>query len=79
MIFVNSMSDLFHKDIDHAFIDRVFDVMEKANWHVFQVLTKRGSPMRNFVKSRYDGGPLSPISGSAFRLKTPPRPAGSST
>lgn len=41
MIFVNSMSDLFHKDVSVEFILRVFDVMRKAHWHTFQVLTKR--------------------------------------
>lgn len=41
MIFVNSMSDLFHKDVPEEFIHRVFDVMGKAHWHTFQVLTKR--------------------------------------
>jgi protein gp37 len=40
-IFVNSMSDLFHEDIPDDFIGRVFDVMVKADWHVFQILTKR--------------------------------------
>jgi protein gp37 len=40
-IFVNSMSDLFHKDIPFAFIQRVFDVMGRANWHQYQILTKR--------------------------------------
>jgi protein gp37 len=40
-IFVNSMSDLFHKDVPEEFIFRVFDVMRQASWHVFQVLTKR--------------------------------------
>lgn len=40
-IFVNSMSDLFHKDIPIEYIYRVFDVMQQADWHVFQVLTKR--------------------------------------
>jgi protein gp37 len=40
-IFVNSMSDLFHEGVPLAFIERVFDVMERANWHTFQVLTKR--------------------------------------
>ncbi len=40
-IFVNSMSDLFHKDIPLEFIQRVFAVMHQANWHRFQVLTKR--------------------------------------
>ncbi len=40
-IFVNSMSDLFHKDVPLAFIERVFDMMRQASWHQFQVLTKR--------------------------------------
>lgn len=40
-IFVNSMSDLFHKDVPEEFILRVFAVMAKADWHQFQVLTKR--------------------------------------
>jgi len=42
-IFVNSMSDLFHKDIPFDFIQKVFNMMEKAHWHKFQVLTKRSS------------------------------------
>jgi len=41
MIFVNSMSDLFHEDIPLEFIQRVFQVMQTAHWHTFQVLTKR--------------------------------------
>ena len=53
MIFVNSMSDLFHKQISKAFIDQVFDTMEEANWHTFQVLTKRSSLMRRYVNARY--------------------------
>lgn len=40
-IFVNSMSDLFHKNVPLSFIQRIFDVMNKAYWHKFQVLTKR--------------------------------------
>jgi protein gp37 len=40
-IFVNSMSDLFHKDVPLDYIQRVFDVMHRASWHRFQVLTKR--------------------------------------
>lgn len=40
-IFVNSMSDLFHKDVPVEFIQRIFDVMKRAHWHQFQVLTKR--------------------------------------
>jgi protein gp37 len=40
-IFVNSMSDLFHEDVPDAFIFRAFNVMRRAFWHQFQVLTKR--------------------------------------
>jgi len=41
MIFVNSMSDLFHKSVPTDFILKVFGTMNKAHWHTFQVLTKR--------------------------------------
>jgi len=41
MIFVNSMSDLFHKDVPIGFILEVFQVMREASWHIFQILTKR--------------------------------------
>jgi len=54
LIFVNSMSDLFHKDVSKEFISSVFDTMEQANWHVYQVLTKRSSRMRDFVNCRYN-------------------------
>jgi protein gp37 len=40
-IFVNSMSDLFHADVPTSFIQQVFSVMGRADWHQFQVLTKR--------------------------------------
>lgn len=40
-IFVNSMSDLFHRDVPVDYIQQVFDVMRRAHWHQFQVLTKR--------------------------------------
>lgn len=42
-IFVNSMSDLFHKDVPDDFIFSVFETMRMASWHTFQVLTKRPS------------------------------------
>lgn len=58
-IFVNSMSDLFHKEVPHSYIDRVFDVMERADNHVFQVLTKRSSIMRCYLARRY-GSQLAP-------------------
>jgi len=44
-IFVNSMSDLFHEAIPDEYIRRVFRVMERADWHIFQVLTKRPKRM----------------------------------
>ena len=45
-IFVNSMSDLFHDDIPDEFIHNVFNVMAKAHWHRFQVLTKRAERLK---------------------------------
>jgi protein gp37 len=41
MIFVNSMSDLFHEAIPFQFVERVFAAMGEAHWHTFQILTKR--------------------------------------
>lgn len=46
MIFVNSMSDLFHKEVPLLFIQKVFSVMREANWHTFQILTKRSERLR---------------------------------
>jgi protein gp37 len=43
MIFVNSMSDLFHEDVPIDFIVRVFMIMRQASWHTFQILTKRSA------------------------------------
>lgn len=54
-VFVNSMSDLFHRDVPDEFIERVFDVMHIASAHTFQVLTKRPERMRRFVERYYDG------------------------
>ena len=52
-IFVNSMSDLFHKEVPRWFIDQVFNTMEEANWHTFQVLTKRSSLLTRYLARRY--------------------------
>ena len=52
-VFVNSMSDLFHKEVPLSFIDAVFDTMEAADWHTFQVLTKRSSLMARYLRGRY--------------------------
>lgn len=68
-IFVNSMSDLFHKHvvsppvggaIPHGTLDRIFDVMEQATWHTFQILTKRSSLMRDYMHKRYYSAITSP-------------------
>lgn len=56
MIFVNSMSDLFHKYVPLEYVSKVFDTMETARWHIFQVLTKRSSRLRKFVNERYPSG-----------------------
>jgi protein gp37 len=55
-VFVNSMSDLFQKGVPGLFVDKVFDTMEKANWHTFQVLTKRSSPLSRYLNQRYSSG-----------------------
>lgn len=49
-IFVNSMSDLFHKDVPLDYIQMVFDVMHRAHWHRFQVLTKRASRLATIAR-----------------------------
>ncbi|MEJ2431762.1 MAG: phage Gp37/Gp68 family protein [Pseudolabrys sp.] len=59
-IFVNSMSDLFHKEVPKDFIDSVFDTMEAAHWHTFQVLTKRSSLMVQYLRDRYGANGLAP-------------------
>jgi protein gp37 len=48
-IFVNSMSDLFHEDVPDEFVVRVFDVMRRADWHRFQILTKREKRLRKLA------------------------------
>ncbi|CAN5488885.1 DUF5131 family protein [soil metagenome] len=50
-IFVNSMSDLFHADIPDEFIIEIFDTMAKADWHIFQILTKRPQRLSRLAKS----------------------------
>ncbi len=48
MIFVNSMSDLFHRDIPDEFVLAVFEIMLTADWHIYQVLTKRPARAARF-------------------------------
>src|SRR5262249_10167877 len=49
MIFVNSMSDLFHKDVPNHYINDVAEAMCSANWHTYQVLTKRSERLREML------------------------------
>ncbi len=51
MIFVNSMSDLFHRDVPDDYIVAVARVMQRANWHTYQVLTKRSERMRDLLRT----------------------------
>ena len=50
-IFVNSMSDLFHESMPEDFLKACFDIMETADWHIYQILTKRPHRMLSFVKN----------------------------
>ena len=57
LVFVNSMSDLFHSSISYTDIEHIFDVMEFiAPHHIYQILTKRPIRMRGFLKDRYADG-----------------------
>ena len=52
-VFVDSMADLFHESVPDAFLDRVFDVMERVDRHVYQVLTKRPGRLASYTQRRY--------------------------
>ena len=51
MVFVNSMSDLFHKDVPDDYVQSVVRVMRVANWHTYQVLTKRSERLRDMLQT----------------------------
>src|SRR5919108_5463600 len=51
MVFVNSMSDLFHRDIPDEYVLDVVRVMQTANWHTYQVLTKRSERLRDMLQT----------------------------
>ncbi len=53
LIFVNSMSDLFHEKVPDEYIRRIFDVMIEADHHIFQVLTKRSERMMKWTRSNF--------------------------
>jgi protein gp37 len=52
MIFVNSMSDLFHEEVPDEYIEAVAFVMLRANWHTYQVLTKRSTRLRELLRTK---------------------------
>ena len=52
MVFVNSMSDLFHEDVPDDYIEAVVRVMRLADWHTYQVLTKRSERMRDLLQTK---------------------------
>jgi protein gp37 len=60
MIFVNSMSDLFHGEVPQSYISAVAEIMHLARWHTFQILTKRPGRMREILS-----GPLRDIAREA--------------
>ncbi len=70
MIFVNSMSDLFHEDVPEKFIDQVFAVMALCPQHTFQVLTKRPERMRDYMmRTTGPGNVLTRVIAAAQRIE----------
>jgi protein gp37 len=59
-VFVNSMSDLFHKDVPDSFIEEVFYVMETTPQHTYQILTKRPARMARYLTKRWNWQPHAP-------------------
>jgi len=49
-IFVNSMSDLFHEEMSDEYLDQCFEVMERGDWHIYQILTKRPERLLRYSK-----------------------------
>src|ERR1700721_2621301 len=70
-IFVNSMSDLFHKEIPRSFIDSIFDTLEAADWHTFRFLTNVfGEVTKNGKNEQtWGGGTRKPSDQDAIKLK----------
>lgn len=60
MVFVNSMSDLFHRDVPDEYVVLVARVMAAANWHTYQVLTKRSERLRDMLQSKLAFAAASP-------------------
>ena len=64
-VFVNSMSDLFQPEVPDAYIEDVVRVMVEANWHTYQVLTKRSDRLRDLLSTKLKLRPASGTSGGA--------------
>jgi protein gp37 len=60
MVFVNSMSDLFHEGVADDYIGKVIRIMRLADWHTYQVLTKRSERMRDLLSSVFQEAARSP-------------------
>ncbi|HYT93286.1 MAG TPA: phage Gp37/Gp68 family protein [Gemmataceae bacterium] len=60
MVFVNSMSDLFHKDVPDDYVLNVARVMQAANWHTYQVLTKRSERLRDMLQTTLSAAAAEP-------------------
>jgi protein gp37 len=60
MIFVNSMSDLFHEEVPDKYIEAVAFVMLRANWHTYQVLTKRSGRLRELLRTKLKSAAKAP-------------------
>jgi protein gp37 len=60
MIFVNSMSDLFHEEVPDEYIEAVAVVMVRANWHTYQVLTKRSGRLRELLRTKLKSAAKAP-------------------
>jgi protein gp37 len=60
MIFVNSMSDLFHEDVPDEYIEAVAMVMQRANWHTYQVLTKRSDRLQQLLNGKLKAAARAP-------------------
>lgn len=58
LFFVNSMGDTFHEEVTNHELDHLFTVMEHADQHIFQVLTKRARRMAEYLNARYSGKPF---------------------
>jgi protein gp37 len=60
MVFVNSMSDLFHEDVPDDYVAAVVHVMQVACWHTYQVLTKRSERLRDLLQTKLAGAAREP-------------------